>query len=140
MAREVIIEGSRVTPGDRLGRGKRAKVQLTSDIITLINNGTVTVVDQTIPDGVLTGRLDPQTWTPGDSPILPEVPDSAYGPDSVPLDPPSVEPDLKPPAKNGSTDDWKAWVQANVADADVDGKSRDDLIAIWEKWQGRSVE
>ena len=57
MAREVIIEGSPVTPSDRLGRGVRAKVQLTDDILTLVKNGSVIIVDQAIPEGVLVGEL-----------------------------------------------------------------------------------
>lgn len=131
MSRDVIIEGSQTTPSDRLGRGVRAKVTLTRDILKLVKNGSVIIVDQPVPDGV----IEAQTWTPGDSTILPEVPESAYGPDSTPLTPINTS-GPKPPPRNGATPDWQDWVLANVPGAEIEGKTRDELIAIWQEFDG----
>lgn len=149
---KVTIEGT-VMASDRLGYKQRATVELTDYVRKLVKIGAVIIVDyddgglvpapQEVVNTAGTDTVPPplpeQTWSPGDDPILPEVPESAHGPDSVPLEPlkPAHDPNgPKPPPKNASSIEWKAWVDANVPDADSVGKSRDQLIAIWQEHDG----
>lgn len=136
MARMVTIEGSRVTPSDRLGRGVRAKVQLTGDIRKLVKIGAVIIVDQPLPDD-----LD---GTPEQ--VAPEPPEAVQAAEPYLSDPPPVDEyveqppvppaAVKPPPRNGATADWQEWVAANVPYADTEGKSRDELIAMWQEFNG----
>lgn len=144
MARMVTIEGSRVTPCDRLGRGVRARVQFTDDVRKLVKIGAVTIVDESdpAPYGPLWEAMEEQDPIPSDLPELP-LEDSEWTAEPGPqLAAPEVEVSAapvtspKPPPRNGATVDWITWVEQNVPGVSTDGKSRDELIAMWQEFSG----
>lgn len=152
----VTIEGS-LMPSVYLARGERRTVEATDDIRNLVKIGAAIVVSGRLygPNTALP-VLDEQVWSPGDSPILPPLPDSAYPPDAEPLDPlpesetagpPTVElpADGSPPPKNAKREVWAAFLGSKgVAFPDGDEAAgeewagRDDLIIIWQQASGGS--
>lgn len=129
----VTIEGSSATPTDRLAPGKRATVEYTDEVRKLIAIGGAHIVERHVDAPVLEERV----WTPGDPPILPEVPESAYPADSTPLDPVDTADELggEAPRQNASTETWRQFVTS--LGIEVDEKwTRSDMIAAYENRDG----
>lgn len=153
----VTIEGS-LMPSVELPRGVQRTVAVTDHVRNLVRIGAAVVVEGSLDDHASVPVIEEQVWTPGDSPILPELPDSAYPPGAVPLDPPRVATNTElsgrldeiasrigAPAKNAKREVWAAFLTSkgiDFPDGDEDAgeawAGRDDLIIIWQQASGGS--
>lgn len=91
MATKVTIEGSRITPTDKLRAGERRTVLLTPDVQAFIDRGfAVLVSSEEIPDVV--APAEPEAPEPDEVP----VPDTADEGDVAPDPEPDPEPEEAP--------------------------------------------
>ena len=109
MATKVTIEGSRITPTDKLLAGHQRTVLLTPDVQNLIDRGFVFVVhSEELPDQAPVEVSE----TEGDAPR-------------------DDTPDLEPPHRNASAGDWAEFLTAAGIDHEP-GASRTELIELWD--------
>ena len=132
MSHKVTIEGSKATPTDRLAPGRRVTVEYTADVRKLIAIGGAVIVEHHYDE--VPEPLPEKIWSPGDDPILPEVPESAYGPDATPLAPLTSEffPETPiPPPGNASGDVWRKFLAEQGIEVGEQW-GRVDMIAAWK--------
>lgn len=103
MATKVTIEGSRITPSDKLPAGVQSTVLLTDRVQRLIDRGFVVVISrEELPDEEPTGAptgdsdagSDPDAWEGGENPDVAPEADGKSEPDPDPV--PDPEPAEKP--------------------------------------------
>lgn len=70
-------------------------------------------------------------WSPADADAQ-AVHDAAVAAEAPPVEATAAEP-LTPPARNASTEAWAAYAVTSqqAAPADVEGKTRDELVALY---------
>ncbi len=149
---KVTVRGS-LTPCVDLPTGVQKTVEWTPGVRDRIYlYGYYDLVDGPTEDDApkyATGGLLPEReWNPGDDPILPPMPDSAYPPDATPLEPlearstaelaaglDELAQRIAPPPRNASRDRWASFLSARgIEFADADG--RGDLVDLWDKASG----
>lgn len=115
---EVTIEGS-LTPSTYLGRGQRARVELTGEVERKVALGYVKIVERHDDTGLTVTELEADANA--------EAARADLTPHTL----------ANPPKRNASREDWAEFLAAST-DIVTEGKDRDTLIAEWDDYLERS--